>query len=241
MFLLALLLENWRVMRRMTDICHNCGNEYSNLSMHWHQSSSCDFPELTPNQREIVTGVLMGDGTVSRPGANPLLSVVMVTEDYLNYLDNKLGKYGKGVVKKMTAEQSAKKNRDRGFRPDAKAENYSSVYRLDSRTSPEFEEFIHWYDSGKKVFPEDIELTPTTLKHWYVCDGTYSTHGGANRIEIAATNEIERFDNIVSSFNDIGFEAKTTGKAIYFSNSKSQDVFDYMGEPLPGFEYKWPN
>lgn len=181
----------------------------------------------------------MGDGTVHKPGANPLLSVEMINEDFLNWVDEQLGKYGKGVRKVSTAEESAEQARDRGFRPNAKSENYSSLYRLDTRTSPEFEKFLDWYSSGEKVFPS-VQLTPMVLKCWYVCDGSYCTSGGKDRIEIAATNEIERFDNLVNSFYEVGLEARTSGKTIYFSNSDSDNVFDYMGEPLPGFGYKWP-
>jgi len=182
----------------------------------------------------------MGDGCISRPGTNPLFTVVMINKKYLEYINSKLGKYGKGVVKKMTAEQSAEEARSRGFRPDANSENYSDIYRLDTRTSPEFEQFIDWYKSGKKVFPNNINLTPTVLKNWYVCDGTYASYGGKDRIEIAATNEIERFDSLVSSFKDIGFDARTSGKTIYFGNQESRKLFKYMGKPLPGFRRKWP-
>lgn len=225
---------------KKTDICPTCGNEYKNLSMHWNQFSSCNFPKLTDNQKDIVTGVLMGDGCVSRPGKNPLLSVVMINKDYLDHLDNVLGVYGKGVIKKMSASESAESNRNSGFRPNAKSENYSSIYSLNTRTSPEFEEFKNWYNTGEKVFPNTLKLNETIIKHWYVCDGTYANYGGKDRIEIAASNEIDRFDNIIRMFDNIGFEARTSGKTIYFSNSESKMLFNYMGKALPGFEYKWP-
>lgn len=80
--------------------------------MHWYQSSSCDFPELTPKQQEIITGVLMGDGTISTPGANPLLSVVMITEEYLNYVDDKLGKYGKETPKDLSTPSPYTSNKE---------------------------------------------------------------------------------------------------------------------------------
>jgi hypothetical protein len=28
--------------------------------------------------------------------------------------------------------------------------------------------------------------------------------------------------------------------ALVFFADKSEKIFDYIGEPLPGFEYKWP-
>jgi len=222
------------------DCCPNCGSEYKNLSMHWYNSNSCKYPKLSNKQKEIITGVLMGDGTIANSGGNPRIDIVMINKNYLKYINKKLGVYGKGVYLKESAKKSAKLNKNRGFRKNAQEEDYSDVYRLASRSSPVFNRFEKWYDTGSKKFPKDISLTPTILKNWFVCDGTYSTHGGCNRIEITATNEINRFDNIVSMFKDIGFDARTSGNTIYFSNSESQNVFNYMGNPLPGFERKWP-
>jgi len=28
---------------------------------------------------------------------------------------------------------------------------------------------------------------------------------------------------------------------LHFNASETEDLFEYMGEPVPGFEYKWPN
>jgi len=221
--------------------CPSCGSSFTNASNHWEQSSSCDFPEFTEKQKEIVTGVLMGDGSVSKPGRNPQLIVAMINKEYLKHISSKLSPYGNKVKLSRTAEQSAKRMRERGFRPNAKEENYSDVYRMNSRTTPELNEFLEWYESGNKKFPKDIKMTPTVLKHWFVCDGTYVTDGGKDRIEISAVNEEGRYDNIVSSLKHVGLNAKVSGNTIYFSNSETDSVFQYMGEPVPGFKRKWPN
>jgi len=220
--------------------CEQCGRGFSKISNHWEQSKFCQFPKLSKEQYDIITGVLMGDGCINKPGKNAQLVVEMVNKTYLEWLSSKLSPYGTEIYKSVTAEQSAKKNRDRGFRPNAKDENYSDIYRLNTRTSPELNEFYEWYSSGSKTFPENIEITPTVLKNWYVCDGHYATSGNKDRIEIAATNEIDRFDKLRLSFEDVGLEARSSGKTIYFSNSESDSVFDYMGESIPGFDYKWP-
>lgn len=223
------------------ETCHNCDKEFKNLSMHWSMSSECCFPELTDTQKQIITGVLMGDGTISRPGKNPLLTVRMVNKKYLEYLNEVLGKYGKGVYIKHTAKESAQLNRESGFRPNAREENYQDVYSLQSRTSPEFEEFADWYETGKKVFPKDIQLTPIILKHWYVCDGTYNTSGYHNNMSISAMNEIENFDKILRWFKEINISPSTSNGNIYISNGDSEELFDFMGSNPPGFEHKWPD
>lgn len=220
--------------------CHMCESKFKNLSNHWEQSRSCNFPKLSKEQNQIIKGIVMGDGCITRPGKNPQLILEMVNKKYLKYISSKLNKYGTEVKLHKTAKQSAKEMRERDFRPNAKEENYQNSYRMSTRTTPQLNEFAEWYGQEGKKFPEKIKITPITLKHWFVCDGTYSTHGGADRIEISAVNEKERFNKIVSSFQDIGLEARVTGKTIYFSNSETNSVFDYMGEPVPGFKRKWP-
>lgn len=227
-------------MRKIEEICPTCNESFKNVGTHWRWSPS-HRPEFTPLQEDIITGVLMGDGSIYRSNKTPYLRVKMITKEYLEYLENIFGILTTGISLVRTSEESARSCRLSGLDENASAENYSDIYELRVRSHPRLEKYSRWYDSGKKVWPKNIELTPTVLKHWYCCDGTY--HG--NHIEIGMCNERDRTDIVSSYFNRLDLPEPSNyntsnGTCIAeFSVDDSKKLFDYMGDPLPGFEYKW--
>jgi len=235
----------------MVDVCPQCGTEYQRVATHWNRSS-CQRPSFTNHQREIITGLLMGDGHIDRDNnRNPFLKCGMISPNYLKYIDGEFGIFGHGVSLKKTDKESAKQCRDRGFRPNAKAENYSDVYQWYSMRHPELQEFAEWYSTGTKVWPRDIELTPTVLKHWYCGDGSWNNSGENNCIRIAMANEVKNTDKVDQMFENVGLpspsnyaisERKNGYKNCdaVFTVDQSKELWKYMGEPLPDFEYKWP-
>jgi len=229
--------------------CPECGNEYEALGIHWSRSS-CSAPELTERQKEIVVGLLMGDGSLNRGSKNPLIQVKMISPNYLEYLDDIFGCLSTGVTLVQTAAESAKDCRDRGFRPNAAEENYSDKYLWNTRRLQELHEF-NWYKTGKKVWPEWIPMTPTVLKHWYVGDGCFDNKNTSHHIQISMSDEIKNTDKVDNYFERMNLptpsnyaisERKDGGKKCdaEFTRSASEELFEYMGEPLPDFEYKWP-
>lgn len=235
----------------MGDTCPDCGKEYDVVAHHWRQSS-CDRPGFTDHQREIITGMLMGDGSINRSNnGNPFIQSNMISPNYLEYVDDQFGIFGKGVSLSCTAAESAKWSRDSGFDPEACEENYSDLYTWWSMAHPELQEFAEWYSTGKKVWPDNIELTPTVLKHWYCGDGSYNSGGRSNRIEIGMSNEINNTDKINLMFEDVRLPSPSNydiskrkdgsmNCIAQFQNETSHELWEYMGEPLPDFEYKWP-
>lgn len=237
----------------MSKTCNQCGNEYQRIGSHWVQNSSCSYKEFTDHQYEIITGILMGDGYVTKGSGNrkPILQVEMISKNYLNYIANEFGVLGGKVKMKQTSAEKAKENRESGFSPNAKKENYSDVYRWSSIRHPELYEFYDWYFSGKKVWPKNIELTSTTLKHWYCGDGHFHNSGTTDHIRIAMSNEAEETKKVSKMFETAGLpspsnyatsELKNGSEACTaeFTVSQSEELWEYMGEPLPDFEYKWP-
>jgi len=132
-----------------------------------------------------------------------------------------------------------------------KKENYSDMYVLYSRTLPELEKF-DWYGSEGKVWLKNIKLSPIVLKHWYVNDGYYHKSNAADHIGISISNEVGNIDKINNYFSNVGLPTPsnyTTTKQskndnlkcdLQFTKSDSKILWDYMGKPLPDFEYKWP-
>jgi hypothetical protein len=228
--------------------CPQCGDEYKKLGNHWHYYPS-HRPELTQKQIEITTGLLMGNGWIDKNKEKSRLRCKMISPNYLEYLDNIFGVLSCGVSLKHTAAESAKNVRNSGFRPDANEENYSDVYGWGTRSHPKFNEFREWYASGEKVWPEDIELTPTVLKHWYVGDGHYENAGTGDCIAITMSKEKEKTEKVSQYFTNVGLPEpldyrkinnEYAGRCVArWSVEDSHTLWEYMGEPLPDFEYKW--
>ena len=235
----------------MTVICPNCGNEYEQIGVHLSSGNVCYEPQLSDGLLEVLIGNLMGDGCIDKCDKNPNLVCKMVNKEYLDYLDSLLGVFSTGVSLSHTAEELAESNRKRGFRPNAKSDDYSDAYTLRTRNLSQLEKLSNWYSSGEKLFPKNLELTPTILKHWYVCDGHYSIKKESNRgnIIISLNNERENKDKIEKYFRGIDVEIGRwreydAGSHIdcsaVFHADETEQLFEYMGEPLPGFQYKWP-
>lgn len=231
----------------MSDVCQKCGAEYESIGQHWSKSTNCSHPSFTSHQREIITGLLMGDGTINRSEEyNPFLKSDMISPNYLEYVDEELGVFGMGVSLYRTAEENARNSRESGFSTDAESKNYSDVYRWYSMRHPELKELEDWYSSGEKIWPTDIELTPTVLKHWYCCDGHWDNSGTHNSIQIGMANEAGNTEKVDVMFQNAGLPApsnyNTSGLkcTAQFRREQSEELWKYMGEPLPDFEYKWP-
>jgi hypothetical protein len=228
------------------NICYNCGDEYKRLSAHWSKSA-CEHPKLSKSDIEILTGVLMGDGCIDRHSSvNSRFICTNTSKEYLQYLDEQLEHVSCGVRLDKTAEESSNSS---AFLEGGNVENYSDIYRWESIYHPDITESFQWYESGTKKFPENIELTPTVLKHWFCCDGHFEE--SICRIRISMSNEINRKGMINRMFNSAGLpepsgfnESKRVSGGYkcgaYWGTKESERLWEYMGKPLPGFRYKWP-
>jgi len=137
--------------------------------------------ENIPNEfKEIMTGLLLGDGTLRKQGHNSLLAIQQTDEALVNLLWSICNKY-KLVNKKV---QSLYR-----INPITGKEK-KIVYYFQTLTLPYFNFFYdEWYkidiinNSRKKVLPLDLEtsLTPLAIAHWTMGDGTFDK-GKAQRI-----------------------------------------------------------
>jgi hypothetical protein len=175
----------------------------------------------------------------------------MISDNYLEYIDKKFGILGKGVRLERSAEESAEDAINRGFSTEACADDYSDTHRWRSMCHPDLQEFADWYSTGNKVWPDDIQLTPTVLKHWYCGDGYRDKSIPQNRIQIAMANEAEHTDKIDAMFETVELPSPSSYTICerkdgtmrcnaVFTIDQSKELWSYMGDPLPDFEYKWP-
>lgn len=209
--------------------CHSCGEEFSYLAQHWRQSN-CPYPEITKRQREIITGVLMGDGWIDRTSRNPGFCVTMTNLPFLQWLSDELGD--------LVGEPSADETRN-----SKKGDSEKHVFEMMGKKHPGLGEFRDWYASGRKLFPESLTLTPLIASMWYCCDGRlgWSENSARPYVEIAAYKERERTAYITSLFREQGFEVRSINEmgCIRFLTDESMRLLQWMEGPPPGFEYKW--
>lgn len=197
---------------------------------------------LRENDRleQIVIGLLMGDGSIpSAKEANCCLRVGMATKHFLYWLHDQFGEISRGVQLKCTAAEGAKQARESGFRPSASSENYHDIYEFTTRRLPYFTKLrSKWYgDGGPKEFPYDFELTPMIAKLWYCGDGFVNI---AQRwVCIKCTNEKDRSEELVELFGNQGFSVRYAMDKIVIRRSETAKFLDWLGDPLPGFRYKW--
>jgi hypothetical protein len=230
--------------------CHSCGNVYKLIGNHW-LNGDCKHPELSQYQKDVFTGILMGDGHIAHRDRTPIFQLAMINKEFLEFLTTEIFPLlGSSVSLQMTGEEHELKNKETGFFSKDIEYNCKDIYSWHSVSHPVFEQYSEWYSSGEKVWPcEKINLTPTVLKFLYVCDGSCKLNSADSpSISIGMSNESERKQNVRDMFNRCGFHPtfeeymrERGGKWMQasFSVEESKDMLRYMGEPLPGFEYKW--
>ena len=225
--------------------CPDCREEFNKLGNHWQWNPE-HRPELTEEQKEVITGLLMGDGSIVNRDNNGYFVVEMIKKEFLEYLTEIFPIIGKGVKKVSTAEEKAKARIMRGDE-NVNISNHNDIYMFSTCTLPDFKQFSDWYEGGEKEWPDDIDLTPTILKYWYVSDGTYARpESDASYISISAVKEKDNANKITNYFEQKGFNISYFNRSsgnfnIIFDPDTTSEIFEYMGKPLPGFEYKWPN
>lgn len=217
--------------------CPECGGEWKHVALHWFHNPD-HRPELTDEQKEIATGILMGDAWLEYQGENPCLKIAVIEKDYIDYLNEKFGILSTGVRLKQTADEAAAQM-DENFTTTVNEGNFHDVHSVAIRSHPWFHNLL-WYETGQKVYPETLELTPTTFKHWYVCDGSY--HKDDEYMVISMSNEIENKLKIEKIFEEspIPLPDAWDKHNIRWWQDTSKDIFDIIGEPIDGYEYKWP-
>lgn len=221
--------------------CPNCGDYTGgNIGCHWAQSSSCTYPDIENEKLEIMEGLLMGDGCIDDPpNQNSSFILGMTNKSFIDYISSELGWMASNISKSKTAHESAKQAVRSGFHTDAKGENYSDVYRLTTPSHPQLSEMREeWYSDGEKIYPKSLELTPRRLRLWYVTDGYRDDH--SSRVTIGCKNEISRRGNVLRLFEPLQIDPSYKTHEIVIKADDREKFFEYIGNPVDGFKYKWP-
>lgn len=225
-------------------ICPNCDDEYDYIGVHW--SKKCGFPDLTRKQVEVCIGLLMGDGwitTTNGTNKHHRLQIASTSEMFLHHVAEILEPFTTGVKFYRSGEKVAEAASNAGM--NANPEKTNDQYIVHSRAHPKFDEMRSWYNSGQKRFPEDTELTQTILRYWYAGDGLLGWSNGEwsdaeyGHVEFAAQNEMDRPEFLMGMFRDLGFDPIMDEHKLRLRCEDSKRLLEMMGDPVPGYEYKW--
>lgn len=230
--------------------CPGCGDLYNGLGHHWTYEEDCR-PEITDEQWDIIEGLMMGDASAVKNNKNVYIQCNMTEKKFLDWIDEKLGALSRGVWFHESAKERATKDRETGWNPGAKEENYNDQYKIETRGHPAFNKFRDWYPHPrKKKFPEDIDLTPLKFKVWYCCDGSIKRKNSKRRnpyISISSTNEAKSDELFEEIFSDIPVspsiikhnrDGRIDGD-LRFTVEETEWLWSWMGGSLPGFREKW--
>jgi len=119
---------------------------------------------LTAEHRQIIDGLLLGDGCVRRHknAVTACMSVTTVEEEFANHLVA-----GLPLNLRINSEEACQRI-IRG-----KAYNCKKSYRIYSTVDLSLNEYRNrWYPNSTKVIPVDLKLTPISIKYWFYGDGT---------------------------------------------------------------------
>jgi len=223
------------------DSCPNCGKDYKRIAAHFQHNPS-HRPKLSEQQHEIITGVLMADGHIEETSTGTYrLKVNSINKQYLEHLSDKFGIFSNDIYLNESAQASKERTLSRGG--FGNSVDFNDVWAWQTTSIPELSKYRNWYD-GKKVWPTNINITPTVLRHLYVGDGCWESSN--SRIRIAMNNERGNEEKVESYFEVANLPVpkwNTTEKshAAYWSATESEELLNYIGEPIAGFKYKWGN
>jgi len=214
--------------------CPECGRRFKSLGRHfaWRPEHQ---PTFSDRQHELITGLLLGDGWVSRErNGNPRFVVDMINREFIEWLDTQFEEHTLGARLQKTAEDHAETC---GHNP----QTTNDVWRFKTRTHPKLEQYRDWYGEEGKRYPKSLELTPTILKMWYVSDGSFQLpeYNVTPTLSFGCKKEADNKQFISDLFSAIDVEITWSGHLFRVALDDAEKTWNYMGSPPPGFEYKW--
>lgn len=220
--------------------CNQCGNDgFSRIGQHF-SLSSCEYPDIPRNSMNIIIGCLLGDGHINMSSKNGQFHLRLTNKKALNYIKKMLPEWmitEAGIYLDRTKEESLKQVKN----INNNAKSCKDYYGIRTIRHPKFTEIRkNWYDGSRKIAP-NRKFNKTELKYWYVTDGSISTHPDKkfkHKSMICAKNHIENGMG-VDVFSKCPVTPKIYDNVFQFSVQDTEDFLNFIGSPVPGFEYKW--
>ena len=181
--------------------------------------------------KEILNGLIMGDGCLYIPtnGTTPMYNHTDKNYEAIMYYKNLF-------------EQQGIKTSNVWYRED----NGNGRYSFQTECREEFRQHYELFYpiDGKKRLP-NIDLTPLTLIHWYIGDGSVKKVGkGTLNNAVLITNKwgnpyiLKQIQELFHE-NSKYYELKLY-RNFYIPHKGMQKFLDYIGKcPIECYKYKW--
>lgn len=200
-----------------------------------------DKIELTEEQKQILYGALLGDGSLilHKHCKNAIFSYTSKSKQYVEYVSTPFKKYWSGEGIKQCTYYDGRTNKE------------YSRYVMRTYTNETFtDEYHKWYKNGIKEIPKDLKLTPLMCNIWYIGDGGICRSNRSEWIKLSTQCfSKEEQEKILlpqlSQFEAILMNADRSKNGeqqyfIYIPHRKEKEFLDYIGEcPFDDYLYKW--
>ena len=201
--------------------CPLCNAEKQRLSRHWRH---CDYPEFDPEMQDMLTGMLLGGGSIQGNGDAKHLVLSSNQRQFARYILNRLRWLGHSLKR-----ESGKKDKP--------------LYRVRSHAHKELSEYRkRWYkDDGTKSPHSNLSISLEGLRVWYGIAGGLewpTEKDSHSRIVFSAVGDDRR-----AAFSSILQEWEIThnvyDRKIALTAPSTREFLGLIWPPLPGVEYKW--
>lgn len=216
--------------------CPDCGVKYVSVGDHIGKSN-CSRPDLTKKQLSIIRGCLLGDGYIRKSGSFELESI---QKEYINYLENNFS----SVTQHAKLYRSRKENMEQSLREtnpittNKDLSSYNKSYRYLSTVHHDIKNLREKWYTPEKTVPKNFSLNSLEAKMWYVGDGSKDQRRDSPDICIYTRSENKKRE--ANLLRDQGFDVRISShNAIEFNQSESKKFLNWIGDPIPGFKYKW--
>lgn len=195
--------------------CDDCGKSFKRVSGHWARTS-CGYPEYTTRQKEIVRGLVLGDGYVETDSA-PALKLGSTNKEFLEWVDGEMGNESTGVRFVHVTDAG------------------SDYYTIRIRYNPYIEAHT-WGSNTNNDWPRHMRITPLVIGLWYAGDGHYYEDVGAAEIGVSVSKR--RRWILESYLAQAGLDARIGKDRMHFRQQEAERLQAYA-EPIPGYTSKW--
>jgi hypothetical protein len=222
--------------------CPQCNNRYQRVGQHF-ALSECGYPKISDETTELLIGLLIGDGFIQKTSKNATLIIRMTNKKYLEWVDKITDNWlttDSGVYLDRTAEESFELTKS--ISDPTSVDNHRNYWGLKFTKHELFTELRDkWYDGSEKVGPDNITLTSEQIKHWFVADGNLHIRKegeGRPQLNIYA-NGLVRNGWDQSIFRNCPVTPRVDDGGFKFNADEAEELLRWIGDPVPGFEYKW--
>lgn len=223
-----------------------------NLRKNWeHKTLKVPESELSEFQKQVLDGLLLGDGSIPNPHNGKKLkdylhcSYFTLTSEHQEFANH---------VKEILPFKFRTYEKDRKVTIiNGKEYKCSKAYDVTSVTDKCLNDYrTKWYPNNIKIIPKDLIISPISVKYWFYGDGSTSYINYKNipryvELTLCTNNfSISDCEVLIEKLKNVGLNLRihlTKNQQPVLFASKTENIINflnYIGKcTLNCFEYKW--